>query len=248
MPAAAAASCTRGERHAGFDGDRRVRGIDRAHAVHAAQATARPRRRASSGIAPPHKPGVAALRDDRRAGLGAGAHDGGDFSVDAGARRRARRRGSGRANRRDRARCRPARVSTCAAPTMPARRASKVAPGSAIGEDSSKRRIPLRTARIGGRMPKTTEQPIRASRRAGGFPFSPQDALEFMQSMWNPLGIAMPGFAAPARRAPRRRRAMPRRCRFRIPPRCSRRSIPSRSTARSPSSGHRELAHDEPAT
>ena len=33
---------------------------------------------------------------------------------------------------------------------------------------------------------------------AGGFPFSPQDALEFMQRMWNPLGIAMPGFAAPA--------------------------------------------------
>ena len=30
------------------------------------------------------------------------------------------------------------------------------------------------------------------------FPFSPQDALEFMQRMWNPLGIAMPGFAAPA--------------------------------------------------
>jgi hypothetical protein len=32
---------------------------------------------------------------------------------------------------------------------------------------------------------------------AGGFPFSPQDALEFMQKMWNPLGIPMPGFAAP---------------------------------------------------
>ena len=32
---------------------------------------------------------------------------------------------------------------------------------------------------------------------AGGFPFSPQDALEFMQRMWNPLGIAMPGFAPP---------------------------------------------------
>jgi len=28
------------------------------------------------------------------------------------------------------------------------------------------------------------------------FPFSPQDALEFMQRMWNPLGIAVPGFAA----------------------------------------------------
>ena len=28
----------------------------------------------------------------------------------------------------------------------------------------------------------------------GGFPFSPQDALEFMQRMWNPLGLGMPGF------------------------------------------------------
>ena len=33
-------------------------------------------------------------------------------------------------------------------------------------------------------------------------PFSPQDALEFMQRMWNPLGIAMPGFAAPAGATP----------------------------------------------
>ncbi len=32
----------------------------------------------------------------------------------------------------------------------------------------------------------------------GGFSFSPPDALEFMQRMWNPLGIAMPGFASPA--------------------------------------------------
>lgn len=30
------------------------------------------------------------------------------------------------------------------------------------------------------------------------FPFSPQDALEFMQRMWNPLGIPMPGFAPQA--------------------------------------------------
>lgn len=29
-----------------------------------------------------------------------------------------------------------------------------------------------------------------------GVPFSPQDALEFMQRMWNPFGVAMPGFAA----------------------------------------------------
>jgi hypothetical protein len=29
------------------------------------------------------------------------------------------------------------------------------------------------------------------------FPFSPQDALEFMQKMWNPLGVPIPGFALP---------------------------------------------------
>jgi len=29
-------------------------------------------------------------------------------------------------------------------------------------------------------------------------PLTPQEAMEFMQRMWNPLGIAMPGFAAPA--------------------------------------------------
>src|SRR5690349_8057109 len=29
-------------------------------------------------------------------------------------------------------------------------------------------------------------------------PFTPQQALEFMQKMWNPLGIATPGAPAPA--------------------------------------------------
>ncbi len=29
------------------------------------------------------------------------------------------------------------------------------------------------------------------------FPFSPQDAMEFMQQMWNPFGVPMPGFALP---------------------------------------------------
>jgi hypothetical protein len=38
--------------------------------------------------------------------------------------------------------------------------------------------------------------------QGGAPPFSPQDALEFMQRMWNPLGIAMPGFAAPAAATP----------------------------------------------
>jgi len=29
------------------------------------------------------------------------------------------------------------------------------------------------------------------------FPFSPQDAMEFMQRMWNPFGVPIPGFAPP---------------------------------------------------
>lgn len=29
------------------------------------------------------------------------------------------------------------------------------------------------------------------------FPFSPQEALEFMQKMWNPLGVPIPGFGLP---------------------------------------------------
>ncbi len=41
------------------------------------------------------------------------------------------------------------------------------------------------------------------------FPFSPQDALEFMQRMWNPLGIPMPGFAPQAGAAPGAPGAMP---------------------------------------
>lgn len=32
------------------------------------------------------------------------------------------------------------------------------------------------------------------AKAAAPFPFSPQDALDFMQRMWNPLGIPMPGF------------------------------------------------------
>ena len=29
------------------------------------------------------------------------------------------------------------------------------------------------------------------------FPFTPQDALAFMQKMWNPLGVPVPGFGLP---------------------------------------------------
>ena len=38
---------------------------------------------------------------------------------------------------------------------------------------------------------------------AGGPSFSPEEALQFMQRMWNPFGVAMPGFApAPATATP----------------------------------------------
>jgi hypothetical protein len=32
----------------------------------------------------------------------------------------------------------------------------------------------------------------------GDPPFTPQDAMAFMQKMWNPFGIPMPGFGMPA--------------------------------------------------
>ena len=32
---------------------------------------------------------------------------------------------------------------------------------------------------------------------SSGFPYSPQDAMAFMQKMWNPFGVPMPGFAVP---------------------------------------------------
>ena len=43
---------------------------------------------------------------------------------------------------------------------------------------------------------------------AGGVPFSPQDAMDFMQRMWNPLGVTMPGFGMPGA-APAMPGAMP---------------------------------------
>jgi hypothetical protein len=33
---------------------------------------------------------------------------------------------------------------------------------------------------------------------APSLPFTPQQALEFMQRMWNPFGVQMPGFTPPA--------------------------------------------------
>ncbi len=51
-------------------------------------------------------------------------------------------------------------------------------------------------------MASDPQQPDDPGAPAAGFPFSPQDALEFMQRMWNPLGIAMPGFGPVAPAAP----------------------------------------------
>ena len=34
------------------------------------------------------------------------------------------------------------------------------------------------------------------------FAFSPQDAMAFMQKMWNPFGVAIPGFGVPGAEAP----------------------------------------------
>jgi len=41
------------------------------------------------------------------------------------------------------------------------------------------------------------------------FPFSPQEAMDFMQKMWNPLGVPIPGFNLPGTQAPGPAGAMP---------------------------------------
>jgi hypothetical protein len=41
------------------------------------------------------------------------------------------------------------------------------------------------------------------------FPFTPQDALEFMQKMWNPLGVPIPGFGLPGAQSAGQPGAMP---------------------------------------
>ena len=61
----------------------------------------------------------------------------------------------------------------------------------------------------------TSDPTAGSAQPAPAFPFSPQDALEFMQKMWNPLGIAdsrirHAGRGAAAAPAPGRR------CRSRI--------------------------------
>ena len=51
-------------------------------------------------------------------------------------------------------------------------------------------------------MAQDPQQPDGGAPPPPKFPFTPQDALDFMQRMWNPLGIPIPGFAAPAAAAP----------------------------------------------
>jgi len=42
-----------------------------------------------------------------------------------------------------------------------------------------------------------SQPPPKPTSAPPAFPFSPQDAMEFMQKMWNPLGVPMPGFGMP---------------------------------------------------
>jgi hypothetical protein len=41
-------------------------------------------------------------------------------------------------------------------------------------------------------MAKSSAEPPSSS-----FPFTPEQAMEFMQKIWNPFGVTMPGFGAP---------------------------------------------------
>ena len=43
-------------------------------------------------------------------------------------------------------------------------------------------------------MAHDSSPPKQPGNAPGAFAFSPQDALDFMQRMWNPLGIPIPGF------------------------------------------------------
>jgi hypothetical protein len=42
-----------------------------------------------------------------------------------------------------------------------------------------------------------SESPPKSGTSGAANPFTPQSALEFMQRMWNPLGMPLPGFALP---------------------------------------------------
>ncbi|MFO1302884.1 MAG: PhaM family polyhydroxyalkanoate granule multifunctional regulatory protein, partial [Burkholderiales bacterium] len=54
----------------------------------------------------------------------------------------------------------------------------------------------------GGSMADDKHKPGSDPQGAPKFPFTPQDAFEFMQRMWNPLGIPMPGFPPPSATSP----------------------------------------------
>ena len=120
--------------------------------------------------------GVAALRHDRNAESGAGADDRRDLVGRCRASRpRAPRRGSGRASRSRYGSTSASAVSRCASPTMPAKRSSKVAPGSAMGEDSSKPRRRPETAgheegNVDGARSEPAQGPGRGRRRVSVFP------------------------------------------------------------------------------
>ena len=46
-----------------------------------------------------------------------------------------------------------------------------------------------------------TTPPSDSASSASPFQFSPQEAIEFMQKLWNPLGVPIPGFGLPGAHA-----------------------------------------------
>jgi hypothetical protein len=74
---------------------------------------------------------------------------------------------------------------------------------SIIDEDNSENVRPVhrtRTARplcVRGQGDFMSQSPPDPSSPSSPFPFAPQDALEFMQKMWNPFGVPIPGFGMP---------------------------------------------------
>ena len=77
---------------------------------------------------------------------------------------------------------------------------------SVMNDDNSRNRRMPAPSGADAAMPgeRHAHPPPDAPAGSPAFPFSPQDALEFMQKMWNPFGVPMPGLRAPG--APRRRR------------------------------------------
>src|SRR5262245_38077238 len=87
---------------------------------------------------------------------------------------------------------------TWALPTAASSRARRVARMSAMNDDNSRNRLSPVPARVRPvRVPENAMSTPPDAPPPPPFPFSPKDAMEFMQRMWNPLGVPLPGFALP---------------------------------------------------